>query len=67
MSQIDRRAFLAAAGASAAVPFAACAQDGAAWSARAPLPWAAGKNYREQFEAVLPVLRPWLDRFGYAE
>ena len=23
------------------------------------------KNYREQFEPVLPVLRPWLDRFGY--
>lgn len=25
------------------------------------------KNYREQFEPVLPILRPWLDRFGYAE
>ena len=24
------------------------------------------KNYREQLEPVLPVLRPWLDRFGYA-
>jgi len=23
------------------------------------------KNYREQFEPVLPVLQPWLDRFGY--
>ncbi|MBN8737635.1 MAG: sulfotransferase [Xanthomonadales bacterium] len=23
-------------------------------------------NYREQFEPVLPVLRPWLERFGYA-
>ncbi|MBU6415675.1 MAG: sulfotransferase, partial [Xanthomonadaceae bacterium] len=23
------------------------------------------KNYREQFEPVLPVLRPWLERFGY--
>ena len=45
MSQIDRRAFLAAAGASAAVPFAACAQDGAAWSARAPLPWAVQEIY----------------------
>ena len=22
-------------------------------------------NYREQFEPVLPVLRPWLERFGY--
>ena len=21
--------------------------------------------YREQFEPVLPILRPWLDRFGY--
>jgi hypothetical protein len=24
------------------------------------------KNYREQFESVLPVLRPWIERFGYA-
>ncbi|HET6906814.1 MAG TPA: sulfotransferase [Rhodanobacteraceae bacterium] len=24
------------------------------------------KNYREQFEPVLPLLQPWLDRFGYA-
>ncbi len=24
-------------------------------------------NYREQFEPVLPVLRPWFDQFGYAE
>lgn len=23
------------------------------------------ENYREQFEPVLPVLRPWLDRVGY--
>ncbi|HET6913400.1 MAG TPA: sulfotransferase [Rhodanobacteraceae bacterium] len=23
------------------------------------------ENYREQFEPVLPTLRPWLDRFGY--
>jgi Tfp pilus assembly protein PilF len=23
------------------------------------------RNYREQFEPVLPVLRPWLARFGY--
>lgn len=25
------------------------------------------KNYREQFEPVLPALRPWLERFGYSE
>jgi hypothetical protein len=25
------------------------------------------KHYREQFEPVLPILRPWLDRFGYVE
>lgn len=24
------------------------------------------ENYREQFEPVLPLLQPWLDRFGYA-
>ncbi|HJR13736.1 MAG TPA: sulfotransferase [Rhodanobacteraceae bacterium] len=24
------------------------------------------KNYREQFEPVLPVLQPWLERFGYS-
>ncbi|HWG66997.1 MAG TPA: sulfotransferase [Rhodanobacteraceae bacterium] len=24
------------------------------------------KNYREQFEPVLPMLRPWIERFGYA-
>ena len=23
------------------------------------------KHYREQFEPVLPVLRPWIERFGY--
>ena len=23
-------------------------------------------NYREHFEPVLPILRPWLERFGYA-
>src|SRR5690348_9390736 len=23
------------------------------------------KNYREQFEPVLPILRPWIERFGY--
>ncbi|HKZ11599.1 MAG TPA: sulfotransferase [Rhodanobacteraceae bacterium] len=23
------------------------------------------EHYRKQFESVLPVLRPWLDRFGY--
>jgi hypothetical protein len=22
-------------------------------------------HYREQFEPVLPVLRPWIQRFGY--
>jgi Flp pilus assembly protein TadD len=25
------------------------------------------QNYREQFHPVLPVLRPWIDRLGYAE
>jgi Flp pilus assembly protein TadD, contains TPR repeats len=25
------------------------------------------QNYREQFNPVLPVLRPWIDRLGYAE
>jgi hypothetical protein len=24
------------------------------------------KNYREQFEPILPILQPWLKRFGYA-
>lgn len=24
-------------------------------------------NYREQFEPVLPILKPWLERFGYDE
>jgi hypothetical protein len=24
------------------------------------------KNYRERFEPVLPILRPWIERFGYA-
>ena len=46
MSQIDRRAFLAAAGATAAVPFAACAEAPAqGWSARASLPWAVQEIY----------------------
>lgn len=46
MSQIDRRAFLAAAGATAAVPFAACAQDeGPGWMPRASMPWAAQEIY----------------------
>ncbi len=25
------------------------------------------QNYREQFEPVLPLLRPWIERLGYAE
>ncbi len=46
MTQLDRRAFLAAAGASAAVPFAACAQTPPPrWAARATLPWAMQEIY----------------------
>ena len=46
MSQIDRRAFLAAAGASAAVPFAASAAPTAGgWAARASLPWVVQEIY----------------------
>lgn len=46
MTQVDRRAFLAAAGASAAVPFTACAQeDDSGWVSRASLPWAAQEIY----------------------
>ena len=53
MSQIDRRAFLAAAGAAAAVPSAACAAqppvgaapDGPGWTPRAALPWPAQEIY----------------------
>lgn len=46
MTQIDRRAFLAAAGASAAVPFTACAQsDGSGWRTLPSLPWAVQEVY----------------------
>lgn len=47
MTQLDRRAFLAVAGASAVVPFAACAQEAgrSAWEARAALPWAMQEVY----------------------
>jgi len=47
MNTFDRRAFLAAAGASAAVPFAACAREAgrAGWAARAALPWAMQEIY----------------------
>lgn len=46
MNTLDRRAFLAAAGASAAVPFAACAQEAqAGWTPRAPTPWPAQEIY----------------------
>jgi len=46
MSQIDRRAFLAAAGATAAVPFAACAQEPSPrWTAKAAMPWPAQEIY----------------------
>lgn len=46
MTRIDRRAFLAAAGATAAVPFAACAQSPSpAWAARTSLPWAVQEIY----------------------
>lgn len=46
MDTLDRRAFLAAAGASAAVPFTACAQEtGGAWTPRAALPWPAQEIY----------------------
>jgi len=46
MSQIDRRAFLAAAGATAAVPFAASAQESeGGWTPKTPLPWAVQEVY----------------------
>jgi len=46
MTQIDRRALLAAAGASAAVPFVARAQEvEAGWRPRAPLPWPVQEIY----------------------
>jgi N-acetylneuraminic acid mutarotase len=46
MSQIDRRAFLAAAGATAAVPWVASAAPQAeGWTARVSLPWAAQEIY----------------------
>lgn len=46
MTQIDRRTFLAAAGATAAVPFAARPQAPVeGWIARAPLPWAVQEIY----------------------
>jgi len=46
MSTLDRRAFLAAAGASAAVPFAACAQEAAeGWTPRAAMPWPVQEIY----------------------
>lgn len=46
MSQIDRRVFLAAAGATAAVPFAALARPPAeGWMPKAPLPWAVQEIY----------------------
>lgn len=46
MSQIDRRTFLAAAGATAAVPFAACAQEPTPdWAPRASMPWPVQEIY----------------------
>lgn len=53
MTQLDRRAFLAAAGAAAALPSAACAApqdapaapDGSAWTPKAALPWPAQEIY----------------------
>jgi N-acetylneuraminic acid mutarotase len=46
MSQIDRRAFIAAAGAAAAVPFSAGAGVPATgWTSKAPLPWAVQEIY----------------------
>jgi len=47
MNPIDRRTFLAAAGASAAVPFAASTHgsDAPGWTTRASLPWAAQEIY----------------------
>lgn len=46
MSTLDRRAFLAAAGASAAIPFTASAQDaGAGWTPGSAMPWAVQEIY----------------------
>jgi N-acetylneuraminic acid mutarotase len=46
MSQIDRRVFLAAAGAMAAVPFSACAREPSpGWTAKASLPWPVQEIY----------------------
>jgi N-acetylneuraminic acid mutarotase len=46
MNSLDRRTFLAAAGASAAVPFTACARDAdGGWTPRASLPWPVQEIY----------------------
>ncbi|HZV85223.1 MAG TPA: kelch repeat-containing protein [Brevundimonas sp.] len=46
MTALDRRTFFAAAGASVALPFTACAQAAAGvWTPRAPLPWAVQEIY----------------------
>lgn len=56
MSILDRRAFLAAAGASAAVPFSACAQEAeGGWTPRASLPWAVQEIYGTAVEGMIVV------------
>ena len=45
MTALDRRAFLAAAGASAVVPSPARARQASGWSPRSPMPWPAQEIY----------------------
>lgn len=55
MSQIDRRAFLAAAGAAAVVPFAADARTAGSWTPRASLPWPTQEIYGVEWAAMAVI------------
>ncbi|WP_292066866.1 Kelch repeat-containing protein [Brevundimonas sp. UBA7664] len=65
MSQIDRRAFLAAAGASSAVPFAVSAQEPeVAWTPRASAPWPVQEIYGVEWGGLVVIAGGLVSRPG---
>jgi hypothetical protein len=65
MTRIDRRAFITAAGAAAAVPFAARAQEpGGGWAPRAGLPWPVQEIYGVEWAGMAVIAGGLVGRRG---
>ena len=64
MDTLDRRSFLAAAGAAAAIPSTASAREPGGWSPRAPLPWPVQEIYGVEWAGMAVVAGGLASRRG---